>query len=86
MKVAIVLVAAAVLATVAEHSPCSFRAQTGGSEDENRLCEGIERMGPPALIAGNVGAAVGAARASQGGSGDSPGSPLLLIQKPASSS
>lgn len=72
------------LATVADRCPCSFMAQDDGSDQQDCSCEGIACLGPPALIAGNVGAAVGAALASQGGSGNSPASLLLLMQKPAS--
>lgn len=64
------------LATVAEHSPCS--------ESSASVCEGIECFGPPALVAGNVGAVVGAALASKGSFGTPPFALLLLAQKPAS--
>lgn len=65
------------LATVAEHSPC-------GRSQENFSCEGMDCLGPPALVAGNVVAVVGAALASKGGFGAPPFALLLLAQKPAS--
>ncbi len=73
------------LTTVGEYSPCSFRAQEGGSDQQHGSCEGIECLGPPALVAGDVGAAVGATLASTRGASGNQVFPLLLLAlKPAS--
>jgi hypothetical protein len=68
------------LATVAKHSPCSFRAQVGGDTGPNLLGMGL-------VGAGIVGAGVGVGlAATQGGRGNNNNGAglLLLLLRPAS--
>lgn len=81
------------LSTIAKHSPCSFRAQTGGVDQDNSFCseigagQGTNCFGPLALLGGGIGAvATGLALGLTGGeSNNNSLLPLLLLaQKPAS--
>lgn len=73
------------LSTVAKHSPCSFSAQAGGSDQGGLFGQGTEYLGPLAVVGGGVGAVVTAVVLSnKGGSNNSPLPLLLLAQRPAS--
>lgn len=55
------------LSRVAEHSPCSFKAQVGDNNSPVFLAGGGNDWWPAALILAGLGAAAGGAVASEGG-------------------
>lgn len=77
------------LAAVAQHSPCSFRAQAGGSTQGDNPATGDGGFNPGLLAfgAGLAGAAAGGAVAATSSSNQGSGNQelfLLLVPRPAS--